>query len=285
MSRHPVTPMHEADLRQHLAAQTSLRIGLIDLPTLRAGGAEAGLSARLADGDAAILFDGIEAGDLAETGRLLWQHAQAKPLFAVGSSGLTYGLAPLWGRAALAPSGLEEPKASAVDSLLVMSGSCSPVTERQIRHATHSGYALIALDPDELLEPERGWAAVPQYVREAITALSRYGKVVLYTALGPLPSGAQAHSDDLGRQMGAMLRNIVVETGVRRIVLAGGDTSSHALSQLGIHALSWSASLQPGAPLCRAHADARELDGLELVLKGGQVGSDDFFERVRLGTG
>ena len=64
--------MHEADLRQHLAAQTSLRIGLIDLPMLRAGGAEAGLSARLADGDAAILFDGIEAGDLAETGRLLW---------------------------------------------------------------------------------------------------------------------------------------------------------------------------------------------------------------------
>ena len=80
-----------------------------------------------------------------------------------------------------------------------------------------------------------------------------------------------------------MLRQIIIETGVRRVVLAGGDTSSHAVSQLGLYALTWSATTQPGAPLCRTHSDSPELDGLELVLKGGQVGTEDFFEQVREG--
>jgi uncharacterized protein YgbK (DUF1537 family) len=52
------------------------------------------------------------------------------------------------------------------------------------------------------------------------------------------------------------------------------------VQQLGIHALTWIANIQPGGPLCRAHADSR-LDGLELVLKGGQVGTADFFDYVR----
>ena len=80
-----------------------------------------------------------------------------------------------------------------------------------------------------------------------------------------------------------MLRQIIIETRVRRVVLAGGDTSSHAVSQLGLYALTWSAATQPGAPLCLAHSDSPELDGLELVLKGGQVGTEDFFEQVREG--
>jgi uncharacterized protein YgbK (DUF1537 family) len=78
-----------------------------------------------------------------------------------------------------------------------------------------------------------------------------------------------------------MLREIISATGVRRVVLAGGDTSSHAVVQLGLYALTWCATIQPGAPLCRAHSTLPEMDGLELVLKGGQVGTEDFFEWVR----
>jgi len=95
----------------------------------------------------------------------------------------------------------------------------------------------------------------------------------------------QARGDALGSRIGSMLREIITATGIRRVLLAGGDTSSQAVAQLGIYALTWAANLQPGAPLCRAHADNPSLDGLELVLKGGQVGSEDFFERVRLGVG
>jgi uncharacterized protein YgbK (DUF1537 family) len=277
MRQHPVTPMHEADLRQHLAHQTGLRVDSIELTTGLAVGGRLNqeLASRLASGAEAILFDGVELPDLDETGCLLWDFARARqqPLFAVGSSGLTYGLASAWRHDAATANCTTPRRLEPVDSLLVMSGSCSPVTERQIGHALRIGYEGIAI---EGRTPEA-------CVNEAIAALRNNGKVIVYSALGPLPSGVPARGDTLGRQIGSMLRQIITQTGVRRVVLAGGDTSSHAVSQLGLYALTWSATTQPGAPLCRAHSDAPELDGLELVLKGGQVGTEDFFEQVRHG--
>jgi uncharacterized protein YgbK (DUF1537 family) len=156
-----------------------------------------------------------------------------------------------------------------------MSGSCSPVTERQIAHALRNGYEGVAIEGQT---PEA-------CVNKAVAALRSNGKVVVYSSLGPLPAGVPARGDSLGHQIGSMLRQILSQTRVRRVVLAGGDTSSHAVAQLGLYALTWSAATQPGAPLCRAHSDSQELEGLDLVLKGGQVGTEDFFERVRTGTG
>jgi len=266
MSQHPVTPMHEADLRRHLAAQTSLRIGSIELPSFQGARIAKDLAAQVASGAQVVVFDGVERHDVEETGRLLWQLAGKTPLFAAGSSGLTYGLAAAWRQ-----DNVTAPRPPEVDRLLVLSGSCSPVTERQIRYALRIGYEGIALQGD-----------TPQScIAKAIAALRSNGKVILYTALGPLPPGTPAQGDELGRQIGSIAREIIRATGVRRVVLAGGDTSSHAVSQLGLHALTWIASTQPGAPLCRAHADSPELAHLELVLKGGQVGTEDFFERVR----
>ncbi|MDG0789910.1 hypothetical protein OMP38_02895 [Cohnella ginsengisoli] len=63
----------------------------------------------------------------------------------------------------------------------------------------------------------------------------------------------------------------------------GGDTSGYVTRALGIYALECLQTLAPGVPLCRAYADDAKLDGLELVLKGGQVGGERFFERVRKG--
>ena len=277
MRRHPVTPMREADLRLHLATQTKLRVGSIDLPTLQAGRAELELASQLSEGARAIVFDGVERHDVDETGRLLWRLALQEPLFAVGSSGLTYGLASTWKRENMTPSGTTATphRADAVDSLLVMSGSCSPVTERQIGHALRNGYEGVAMEGN----------APEACVKKVVAAPRTNGKVVVYSSLGPLPAGVPARGDSLGRQIGSMLRQIISQTPVRRVVLAGGDTSSHAVAQLGIYALTWSAATQRGAPLCRAHSELRELEGLELVLKGGQVGTEDFFERVRTGRG
>ena len=80
-----------------------------------------------------------------------------------------------------------------------------------------------------------------------------------------------------------MLRDLLLRSGVRRALVAGGDTSSHAVRQLGIHALTFRALMTPGAPLCSAHSDDPAIDGLELVLKGGQVGPEDFFAMVQRG--
>jgi uncharacterized protein YgbK (DUF1537 family) len=102
---------------------------------------------------------------------------------------------------------------------------------------------------------------------------------VLYTALDDSPSTAAGEA--LGTALGAILRELLLQAPVTRVVLCGGDTSSHAMQQLGLSALTWAASVQPGAPLCRAHFADTNRRPLEFVLKGGQVGTDDFFGIAR----
>ena len=87
----------------------------------------------------------------------------------------------------------------------------------------------------------------------------------------------------LGKQQGLILRELIDRTGIRRVVSAGGDTSSFAARQLGIYALSAAAPIAPGSPLCRAYSSLPSYDGLLIAMKGGQVGQTDYFERVRRG--
>ena len=68
-----------------------------------------------------------------------------------------------------------------------------------------------------------------------------------------------------------------------RIVVAGGDSSGEVASALDIEALTVTAGLSPGAPLCRAWSTKADRDGLEIVLKGGQIGQADFFGLARSG--
>jgi 3-oxoisoapionate kinase len=263
MRQHPVTPMEESDLRIHLARQTALRIGLVNLPALRAGRRD------IPEGAQALLFDGLEPDDTASAARFLWETRATPQIFAVGSSGFTYGMLDYWRSRGLIP----EPEACATrsptDRLLVLSGSCSAATERQIRTAIGGRFHGIRLDAAE--------AAWPDAQREAVCKLAGRGSVILYTALGPEMRAEGVDRQKLAAAMGRLLGDVIRETGVRRVVVAGGDTSSHAVRELHLTALTYAAPLTRGAPLCRAHGWAGEL---ELVLKGGQVGPDDFFQKA-----
>jgi len=273
MSRHPVTPMLEADLRIHLAAQTEIKIGLVDTAMIQSGIAAEAVASLVGGGDEAILFDTIDAQTQSEVGELIWREARRRPIFSASSSGLTAALLSAWKTLGLLPDA-PEPRAVAIAKpLLVVSGSCSVATERQLRCALACGYHGIAIDPVDLLEGGHG-----RILEATVYALTRGSNTILYTALGT-PTEA-VHGDQLGTALGILLREILARTSVRRVLLCGGDTASHAVQQLGLYALTWAANLQPGAPLCRAHADS-DLHGLELVLKGGQVGTEDFFDVVR----
>jgi uncharacterized protein YgbK (DUF1537 family) len=274
MSRHPVTPMHEADLRLHLARQTNARSSLLDIRALVAAPADEELDALLREDPDAILFDGINSATLAETGRLLCAHPPL-PSFAVGSSGLTHALIYYWREAGIVK---REPPSSipaAVDRLIVVSGSCSPVTEAQIRRALANGFAGLRV----ALSGGDGECVL----RQALALLQEGRSVVLYTALGPADRMAGAGGELLGNLLGELLRELMMRSGVRRAVIAGGDTSTHAVRKLGVFALSFAGLTVPGAPLCRTHSRINAADGLELVLKGGQIGPEDYFERVRKG--
>jgi uncharacterized protein YgbK (DUF1537 family) len=296
MANHPVTPMREPDLRKHLAAQTRLPIGLIDLKALASPTLEADLDLQLSNGAQAILFDGADEQTIAVTGDLVWSRAQQRPLFAVGSSGLTAALLPAWRKTnrIASTNSAEEKKSSHSERseepphfargrdasantkpLLVLSGSCSPVTAGQIEWALAHGFHGISIDAQKLLATSTEQASI---LTAATASLASGQNTILYTALGA--PAAPAHGDNLGQALGQLLKQLMRATNTRRVLLCGGDTSSHAIQQLGLYALTWTAPVQPGAPLCRAHSDDPALDGLELILKGGQVGTSDFFQAV-----
>jgi uncharacterized protein YgbK (DUF1537 family) len=80
---------------------------------------------------------------------------------------------------------------------------------------------------------------------------------------------------------GALLRPVLSKVSIERLVIAGGDTSSHAVAALDVWGLSYRGPMAAGAPLCRVHSDDARLDGLDIILKGGQMGSRDFFEQAK----
>lgn len=79
-----------------------------------------------------------------------------------------------------------------------------------------------------------------------------------------------------------VVRTVAHGTEVRRVVVAGGDTSGRVLRELGITAveLESTTGFGAGAALCRTIAGDERLDGLLVILKGGQVGSADLFEAL-----
>jgi uncharacterized protein YgbK (DUF1537 family) len=274
MRKHPVTPMTEADLRLHLARQTSLKIGLVDHSAFQTNAVEERMQSELAAGAQALVFDGFSDGMLEETARLIWNRAANRQVLAVGSSGLTSGLLLHWRSIGLVRAFKTPAPAKSVDRLLVLSGSCAPATAKQIRRSEYLGFTTLRL---------QGPAPWSRHVTKALKSLKSGRSVVLYTALGPKHKD-ERHGERFGASLGTMLRRLVVESGVRRILIAGGDTSTHAVKQLGLDALIFAAPLVPGVPLCRGHATGSSLDGLELALKGGQMGPEDFFAQVRDGS-
>lgn len=159
------------------------------------------------------------------------------------------------------------------DRLLVLSGSCSPVTGKQIRRAQQLGFEIWRLAGPQ------PWT---MQTRKALDALAQGRSVVLYTVLGR-ETGTGIYGEEFGVALGRLLHKLILQSGVRRVLVTGGDTSTHVVKQLGLDAMTFRAPLVPGVPLCRAYAPGSSLDGLELALKGGQMGSDRFFAQVRDG--
>lgn len=289
MSRHPVTPMHEADLRRHLAPQTDKRIGLMDILALQSENPPARL-ARLLERERpdAVLFDVLDEPSLRAVGELVWAHRPAEQTFLVASSGLQYALVAYW-RATGQLAAPEPPTGPGpAERVVVVSGSCAPATEAQIRWACDQGYAGRALDPRALADSP---AAAEAEARWAADALAEGRSPVLYTALGPEDGtivdpgeGDTEFHDRLGSQLGRILREVLLRSGVRRAVVCGGDTSGRCARQLGLYALTASVPIAPGSPLCRGYSDDPELDGLAISLKGGQVGTPRYFEQIRQGA-
>lgn len=297
MSRHPVTPMDEADLRLHLSRQTRLAVGVVDFTAMKAGRSDQALAETLAKGAAIVAIDALDDETLAEAGRLIWRGG-AGPVFAVGSQGVEYALVAHWRACGVAPADHAPPRLTPVSRIFAVSGSCAPTTADQIACAEAKGFQIVGFDAAAAADPAALAAETERVKAVCLRRLSEGGDVLAVTARGPDdPSVARmaaavqaaggsvsAANDRLGRALGRLVADIRTVTGISRVAIGGGDTSGHALSALNAEALSAVAPLAPGAPLCRLHApDAPLMDGLEVTLKGGQMGAPTFFADARDG--
>ncbi|MCC5930161.1 MAG: four-carbon acid sugar kinase family protein [Cyclobacteriaceae bacterium] len=296
MSRHPVTPMRESDLRLHLAQQTNRDIALMDIHALQGeyGPPTEVYQSLIEKHSGFVLFDTLDINHLLSIGTLLIEHKRKGTQLLVGSSGVNYALAFY-----LQKMGKIQPPEATMSpgkarKMAVIAGSCSPTTAAQINYMIKSGHQGIPIDTEKITHQEDKSSYQMTLIQEAQRAMDA-GKVPLfYTALGPEDPVIQQTRESLKRRgwgekrigqalaeaMGSFALKLMETTGRIRLVVAGGDTSGYVARSLGINALEILCPIAPGAPLCLAHSHDSRFDGMEISLKGGQNGNEKYFESI-----
>ena len=269
MRKHPVTPMNEGDLRIHLGKQTNKKIGLIDNVQQKAR--KKGWLDNITD-EEVVLLDTTNEDELLKIGE--WLNAQQKKhaqLFSVGGSGIEMALGNHWNKAGVLKSITKWKKIHKIEPLLVVSGSCSPVTMEQIAYAKTNGFEEVIIDAVKVCND----GLVDESIMNRVCKLLSQQKSVIVHTGEKLKQNLS--SEKLGTALGSIAKDAVINAGVKRVVIAGGDTSSYAARAMGIDAVEMIAPLVIGAPLCKAYSRNKNMHGLEVNFKGGQVGSEDYF--------
>ena len=272
---HPLNPMHDSNLVRVLARQSKIRIGLVDLATVTRG-AEA-VRARLSDlsgqGFGAAIIDAVFDRDLETIGNVALDHR-----LSVGASGFGLGVA----RALVTSHKVKEGVSSAVSDAAVggpsacLAGSCSQATLQQIANAEK-------VMPVLHLDPERVIAGGDEASRALAWAKTRLSEGAILIASSSAPDQVAALQARHGRdaaghaieQAMADLAEGLVRSGVRRLVVAGGETSGAVVDRLGIPGFLVGAEIAAGVPVLRA---VGVKDGeMLLALKSGNFGGPQFF--------
>lgn len=266
MSTHPSTPMRESDLAVHFSRQTDLAVGSIPFTAYES--ADAVARALRETTTAALVMDARDDDDLMTIGTAMAE--LPPPVFAVGSGGLSRAIA-------IAAPGDGEPLSETAlvgGPVLAVSGSRSPQTRRQADAAEAGGWLALPLP---LATADR-----PALIATVSAAL-RAGRSVVLASDGADAAVAgdrpllEVVSEAAADVVGAAVRAQVTS----RVIVCGGDTSSRVVRLLEIRSLSIAANPWGNIVLLRAQSDDTSVDGLQLLLKGGQVGDPDLFERIR----
>ena len=272
---HPLNPMHDSNLVRVLARQSKTRIALVDLAVV-ARGPDA-VRARLADlsrsGVGAAVIDAVFDRDLETIGAVALDHR-----LSVGASGIGLGLA----RAIVAASG---GKAKAVDAAseaavggpaACLAGSCSQATLQQIANAEKI-MPVLHLDPDRVVAGKEEARRALAWARERLES----GAVLIASSATPdevLALQSRHGRDAAGHAIEQAMADIaegLVQAGVRRLVVAGGETSGAVVDRLGIPGFLVGAEIAAGVPVLRAVGARRS--AMLLALKSGNFGGPEFF--------
>lgn len=273
MENHPLTPMKDANLVRVLARQTEGTVGLVPYATVEQGAdairhAMTGLAEQ---GHRYAVVDAVSDRHLHAIGAA----AAAHPLI-TGGSGVAMGLPENFRRAGLLPV-LDDPGAldDVAGSAAVLAGSCSRATLAQIAVA-RDRVPTLQLDP----------LAAPDAAALARTALDwaeqKLGRTPIVIAASAPPEKVAALQAKLGREQAGILveralaeiAEALVTRGVRRVIVAGGETAGAVVSRLGVRSLRIGAEIDPGVPWTLAEGKGPPM---LLALKSGNFGGPDFF--------
>ena len=271
MKDHPLTPMRDSNLMRLLAPQVTRAVGLADRLTV-AKGADA-LQARLqelaADGVAHVVTDAVADADLA----IIAEACRGMKLL-TGGSALAMPLPSLYrGDGVLAANAPAPVRPSLPPGAVILSGSCSAMTNKQVAAYDGTGPAL-RLNPLALAEegPDAAidWlAGQPAASNPIIYATARPEDVrAAQEKLGVARAGEMVEAALAG------LARAAFEKGVRRFVVAGGETSGAVSRALGLTRLDIGAEIAPGVPWTYAQVDGEDV---AITLKSGNFGDRDFF--------
>ena len=272
---HPLNPMHDSNLVRVLARQSKTRVGLVDLAVL-ARGADA-VRAHLADlagkGFGAAIVDAVFDRDLETIGVVALDHR-----LSVGASGIGLGVA----RALVATAKVKPDSVTAIPDAPVggpaacLAGSCSQATLQQIANA-EKAMPVLHLDPDRVVAGKEEARRALAWARERISQ----GPILVASSSTPDEVAAlqSRHGRDAAghaiEQAMAEIAEGLVEAGVRRLVVAGGETSGAVVDRLKIPGFLVGAEIAAGVPVLRAvGTDSGEM---LIALKSGNFGGPEFF--------
>ena len=273
MRNHPLTPMKDSNLVRVLGRQTKHQVGLVPYRIVKTGApaiAEA-FATLQAQGVRHAIVDALEDKDLENIGAA----ASALPLI-TGGSGIAIGLPANYCVARLIPKRDTVAALSAVNGPgMVLSGSCSAATLAQVERfaAKHSA---MAIDPEQLAAaPEATAATLLDWAKTQLQS----GPALIYASAAP--DKVAAVQAKFGReQAGAMIEHAIAriaeglsQSGVRRFVIAGGETSGAVVSALKVEALEIGPQIAPGVPATLSYGAPR----YALALKSGNFGGPNFF--------
>ena len=271
MRDHPLNPMCDSDLRRVLSNQSSGAVGHVPMAVVGRG--ESAIRKALAnearEGRNLIVVDAIHDENLLAIG------AAAKDLLLVtGGSGVAKGLPANFVKSGMLARTRIEWKGQK-GQCAVLSGSCSEATRRQI--ATHAGNETqYELDVAAVMRDEVSVNKLVSWL------LSQNGVPILYSSASPklvksvqAEFGVTAVAAKLDRMFGEVAI-LLVDAGIERLIVTGGETSGAVVEALALNILSIGPEIDPGVPAMRAGKT------LTLALKSGNFGVDDFFQKAAL---
>ena len=268
MQDHPLTPMTDPNLVRVLQRQTKSKAGLVDHNTVGqgAGAVRAAFDSLKADGVRMAVVDATNEADLMTIG------AAANGMAMVtGGSGIAIGLTNNFKIADGAADQL--PKVEGMSA--VISGSCSRATQGQVANFMRN-HPAFQIEPLKLAAGQDMAAAALEWALPKIAD----GPVLIYST--DQPGEVQAVQAEIGREAaGDMVEQALarvaaglVEAGVRKLIVAGGETSGAVVGNLGVRGLRIGPEIDPGVPWTVSLGDPE----IALALKSGNFGGPNFFE-------